>query len=181
MGDFPILVKQYDGINEIVLAPSSAGRSWLDGYFYPWRSNINDFEPIVGAFTAAAVHQTFQGDGSSSARSARVRNFHRSGSLSVQSQQCGFRRSFLLCVERIHEPKESIAVSRTARTEFRTVHIRDAPRLASAQVHRRAGGDDGQLPPAEGGEQALEIEDKEYHKSWLQGQHRNSISHELRA
>ena len=43
MGDFPILVKQYDGINEIVLDHHPLDVVGWDGYFYPWAFNINDF------------------------------------------------------------------------------------------------------------------------------------------
>jgi homogentisate 1,2-dioxygenase len=64
MGDFPILVKQYDGINEIMLDHHPFDVVGWDGYFYPWAFNINDFEPIVGrVHQPPPVHQTFQGDG----------------------------------------------------------------------------------------------------------------------
>ena len=64
MGDFRLLVKQYDGINEIVLDHHPFDVVGWDGYFYPWAFNINDFEPIVGrVHQPPPVHQTFQGDG----------------------------------------------------------------------------------------------------------------------
>ncbi len=64
MGDFPILVKQYDGINEIMLDHHPLDVVGWDGYFYPWAFNINDFEPIVGrVHQPPPVHQTFEGDG----------------------------------------------------------------------------------------------------------------------
>ena len=63
-GDFPLLVKQYDGINELVLDHHPFDVVGWDGYFYPWIFNINDFEPIVGRIhQPPPVHQTFQGDG----------------------------------------------------------------------------------------------------------------------
>ncbi len=63
-GDFPILVKQYDAINELVLDHHPFDVVGWDGYFYPWAFNINDFEPIVGRIhQPPPVHQTFQGDG----------------------------------------------------------------------------------------------------------------------
>jgi len=35
-----------------------------DGYYYPWKININDFEPITGSIhQPPPVHQTFSGDG----------------------------------------------------------------------------------------------------------------------
>jgi homogentisate 1,2-dioxygenase len=64
MGDFPILVKQYDAINELVLDHHPLDVVGWDGYYYPWIFNINDFEPIVGRIhQPPPVHQTFQGDG----------------------------------------------------------------------------------------------------------------------
>jgi homogentisate 1,2-dioxygenase len=64
MGDFKILVKQYDGLNEFILEHHPFDVVGWDGYFYPWTFNILDFEPIVGrVHQPPPVHQTFQGDG----------------------------------------------------------------------------------------------------------------------
>jgi homogentisate 1,2-dioxygenase len=63
-GDFPLLVKQYDAINELMLDHHPFDVVGWDGYFYPWAFNIHDFEPIVGRIhQPPPVHQTFQGDG----------------------------------------------------------------------------------------------------------------------
>jgi homogentisate 1,2-dioxygenase len=63
-GDFPIVVKQYHGLNEIVLDHHPLDVVGWDGMFYPWAFNIHDFEPIVGrVHQPPPVHQTFQGDG----------------------------------------------------------------------------------------------------------------------
>jgi homogentisate 1,2-dioxygenase len=63
-GDFPLVVKQYDGLNEIVLDHHPMDVVGWDGYFYPWAFNITDFEPIVGrVHQPPPVHQTFEGDG----------------------------------------------------------------------------------------------------------------------
>jgi len=63
-GDFPLIVKQYDGLNEITLDHHPMDVIGWDGYFYPWAFNINDFEPIVGrVHQPPPVHQTFEGDG----------------------------------------------------------------------------------------------------------------------
>ena len=64
MGDFRLLVKQYNGINEMILDHHPFDVVGWDGYFYPWAFNIMDFEPIVGrVHQPPPVHQTFQGDG----------------------------------------------------------------------------------------------------------------------
>jgi homogentisate 1,2-dioxygenase len=64
MGDFRLLVKQYDGLNEFILDHHPFDVVGWDGYFYPWAFNIYDFEPIVGrVHQPPPVHQTFEGDG----------------------------------------------------------------------------------------------------------------------
>jgi homogentisate 1,2-dioxygenase len=63
-GEFHILVKQYNAVNELVLDHHPFDVVGWDGYFYPWIFNIHDFEPIVGRIhQPPPVHQTFQGDG----------------------------------------------------------------------------------------------------------------------
>ncbi len=63
-GEFPVIVKQYDALNELVYAHHPFDVVGWDGYCYPWIFNINDFEPIVGRIhQPPPVHQTFQGDG----------------------------------------------------------------------------------------------------------------------
>jgi homogentisate 1,2-dioxygenase len=64
MSDHRILVKQYNGLTEILLDHHPCDVVGWDGYFYPWAFNIHDFEPIVGRIhQPPPVHQTFQGDG----------------------------------------------------------------------------------------------------------------------
>jgi homogentisate 1,2-dioxygenase len=63
-GDFRVLVKQYNAINELILDHHPFDVVGWDGYFYPWAFSIHDFEPIVGrVHQPPPVHQTFQGDG----------------------------------------------------------------------------------------------------------------------
>ncbi len=62
--DHQIIVKQYNGFNEIILDHHPFDVVGWDGMFYPWAFNIRDFEPIVGrVHQPPPVHQTFQGDG----------------------------------------------------------------------------------------------------------------------
>jgi homogentisate 1,2-dioxygenase len=63
-GGFPLIVKQYDGLSEMILDHHPFDVVGWDGYFYPWAFNIRDFEPIVGrVHQPPPVHQTFEGDG----------------------------------------------------------------------------------------------------------------------
>ncbi len=63
-GEHTLLIKQYDGLTEVVLDHHPFDVVGWDGYYYPWAFNIHDFEPIVGRIhQPPPVHQTFQGDG----------------------------------------------------------------------------------------------------------------------
>ena len=138
MGDFPLLVKQYDGINELMLDHHPFDVVGWDGYFYPWAFNINDFEPIVGRIhQPPPVHQTFQGDGFVVCSFCpRPYDFDpERGARAVQPQQRRLRRGALLRVERVHEPEGHRVrlASRIIPTAFRTARIRAAPRRRSAR------------------------------------------------
>ena len=64
LGDFPVIVKQFNGLQEFILDHHPFDVVGWDGMFYPWAFNIHDFEPIVGrVHQPPPVHQTFQGDG----------------------------------------------------------------------------------------------------------------------
>jgi quercetin dioxygenase-like cupin family protein len=157
MGDFPILVKQYDGLNEITLDHHPLDVVGWDGYFYPWAFNIMDFEPIVGR-----VHQPPPGAPDLPGRRLRglqllppaLRFPSRGDPRAVQPQQRGLGRGALLRVERVHEP-EGDRVREHHPSPGRD-SARPAPRPRGGehrcQVHRRAGGHDGQLPAAQGGQ-----------------------------
>ena len=137
-GDFRILVKQYDGINEIVL----------------------DHHPldVVGlgriVLSVGLQHQGLRADRRPGAPAAAgapdlpgrrlrrllvlpapVRLPSRSDAGAVQPQQRGFGRGALLRLERVHEPQGNRVrlASRTIRTAFRTARIRGAPRRRSAR------------------------------------------------
>ena len=63
-GEFRVVIKQYNGLNEYILDHHPCDVVGWDGMFYPWTFNIADFEPIVGrVHQPPPVHQTFQGDG----------------------------------------------------------------------------------------------------------------------
>jgi homogentisate 1,2-dioxygenase len=63
-GEFPITVKKNSGITELVLKHHPFDVVGWDGYYYPWAFSIHDFEPRVGRFhLPPPVHQTFEGDG----------------------------------------------------------------------------------------------------------------------
>ncbi len=63
-GEFRILVKQYDALTEITLDHHPLDVVGWDGFFYPWAISIHDFEPRVGRFhLPPPIHQTFECEG----------------------------------------------------------------------------------------------------------------------
>jgi homogentisate 1,2-dioxygenase len=63
-GEFRIMVKKENRINEFVLDHHPFDVVGWDGYYYPWALSIHDFEPRVGRFhLPPPTHQTFEGDG----------------------------------------------------------------------------------------------------------------------
>ena len=63
LGEFRIVVKQQDMLNDIVLDHHPLNVVGWDGCYYPWAMSIHDFEPITGSLhQPPPVHQTFQAD-----------------------------------------------------------------------------------------------------------------------
>ena len=59
-----VKVKTLDGIQEYTYAHHPCDVVGWDGYYYPWKMSIHDFEPIVGSIhQPPTVHQTFQAQG----------------------------------------------------------------------------------------------------------------------
>ena len=157
MGDFPLLVKQYDGINEMMLDHHPFDVVGWDGYFYPWAFNIDDFEPIVGrVHQPPPVHQTFEGDGFVVCSFCpRPYDFDpERGAGAVQPQQRRLGRGAVLRVERVHEPEGNRVRQHHASSGRHSARPASGPRrgVDRREVDERAGGDDGQLPAAQGRE-----------------------------
>ncbi|MHC4944582.1 MAG: homogentisate 1,2-dioxygenase [Planctomycetota bacterium] len=63
-GDFPIMVKQRNAFQRVVLDHHPFDAVGWDGYYYPWALSIHDFEPITGRIhQPPPVHQTFESNG----------------------------------------------------------------------------------------------------------------------
>jgi homogentisate 1,2-dioxygenase len=63
-GDFPVVVKKDNEFVEMVLGHHPFDVVGWDGYYYPWALSIHDFEPRVGrVHLPPPMHQTFEGDG----------------------------------------------------------------------------------------------------------------------
>jgi len=63
-GDFRIVIKKDNRLTEYVVDHHPFDVVGWDGYYYPWAFSIHDFEPRVGrVHLPPPVHQTFEGDG----------------------------------------------------------------------------------------------------------------------
>ncbi|MDO8834491.1 MAG: homogentisate 1,2-dioxygenase, partial [Vicinamibacterales bacterium] len=63
-GEFHVVVKKSNRLTRVVVDHHPFDVVGWDGYYYPWAFNINDFEPRVGrVHLPPPVHQTFEGDG----------------------------------------------------------------------------------------------------------------------
>ena len=176
MGDFPLLVKQYDGINEIVLDHHPMDVVGWDGYFYPWAFSIHDFEPIVGrVHQPPPVHQTFQGDGFVVCSFCpRPYDFH------PEAVPAPYNHSNVDSDEVLYYASSEFMSRKGIEFGSITHHpdgIPHGPHPGRAEASIGAKYTDelavmmDSFRPLKVAKQALEIEDKSYHKSWLDNQH----------
>lgn len=176
MGDFSLYVKQYDGINELVLDHHPFDVVGWDGYFYPWAFNIRDFEPIVGrVHQPPPVHQTFQGDGFVVCSFCpRPYDFH------PEAVPAPYNHSNVDSDEVLYYASSEF-MSRKG-IEFGSItHHPDGiphgphPGRAEASIGKKYTDELAVMMdsfrPLKVAKQAMDIEDKSYHKSWLDTQH----------
>jgi len=64
IGDFTVNVKYSEGVQSYIYKNHPFDVVGWDGYYFPYKLNISDFEPITGSIhQPPPVHQTFEGDG----------------------------------------------------------------------------------------------------------------------
>jgi homogentisate 1,2-dioxygenase len=175
-GDFPLYVKQYDGINELILDHHPFDVVGWDGYFYPWAFNIMDFEPIVGrVHQPPPVHQTFQGDGFVVCSFCpRPYDFH------PEAIPAPYNHSNVDSDEVLYYASSEFMSRKGIEFGSITHHpdgIPHGPHPGRAEASIGAKNTDelavmmDSFRPLKVAKQALSIEDDSYHKSWVDGQH----------
>jgi homogentisate 1,2-dioxygenase len=175
-GDFRVLVKQYDGINELVLDHHPLDVVGWDGYFYPWAFNIHDFEPIVGrVHQPPPVHQTFQGDG------FVVCSFcPRPYDFDPEAVPAPYNHSNVDSDEVLYYASSEFMSRKGIEFGSITHHpdgIPHGPHPGRAEASIGAKSTDelavmmDTFRPLKVAKQALEIEDPAYHRSWVDAQH----------
>ncbi len=175
-GDFPLLIKQYDGLNELVLDHHPFDVVGWDGYFYPWAFNIHDFEPIVGrVHQPPPVHQTFQGDGFVVCSFCpRPYDFH------PEAIPAPYNHSNVDSDEVLYYASSEFMSRKGIEFGSITHHpdgIPHGPHPGRAEASIGAKYTDelavmmDSFRPLRVAKAALAIEDPDYHKSWLDAQH----------
>jgi len=176
MGDFRLLVKQYDGINELILDHHPFDVVGWDGYFYPWAFNIYDFEPIVGrVHQPPPVHQTFEGDGF-----VVCSFFPRPYDFDPNAVPAPYNHSNVDSDEVLYYASSEF-MSRKG-IEFGSItHHPDGiphgphPGRAEASIGAKATNELAVMMdsfrPLKVAKAAIAIEDPNYHKSWIDAQH----------
>ena len=175
-GDFRILVKQYDGLNEIILDHHPFDVVGWDGYFYPWAFNIHDFEPIVGrVHQPPPVHQTFQGDGFVVCSFCpRPYDFH------PEAVPAPYNHSNVDSDEVLYYASSEFMSRKGIEFGSITHHpdgIPHGPHPGRAEASIGAKYTDelavmmDSFRPLKVAKQATSIEDPDYHKCWLDAQH----------
>jgi homogentisate 1,2-dioxygenase len=175
-GDFPLFVKQYDGINELVLDHHPFDVVGWDGFFYPWAFNIMDFEPIVGrVHQPPPVHQTFQGDGFVVCSFCpRPYDFH------PEAIPAPYNHSNVDSDEVLYYASSEFMSRKGIEFGSITHHpdgIPHGPHPGRAEASIGAKYTDelavmmDSFRPLKVAKQAMPIEDPAYHKSWVDSQH----------
>ncbi len=175
-GDFPIVVKQYDGLTEVMLDHHPLDVVGWDGQFYPWAFNIMDFEPIVGrVHQPPPVHQTFQGDGFVVCSFCpRPYDFH------PEAIPAPYNHSNVDSDEVIYYASSEFMSRKGIEFGSITHHPdgiphgphpgRAEPSIGAKYTNELAVMMDT-FRPLRVAKQALDIEDPAYHKSWIDAQH----------
>jgi homogentisate 1,2-dioxygenase len=174
-GDFPIIIKQYGGLSEVILDHHPCDVIGWDGYYYPWAFNIENFEPIVGKIhQPPPVHQTFQGDGFVMCSFCpRPFDFH------PEAIPVPYNHSNVMSDEVLYYASSEFMSRKGIEYGSITLHPDGIPhgphpgRYEMAAAHGGHGRTDEYAvmmdtsKPLRIAKQAVPIEDKEYYKSWL--------------
>ena len=138
----------------------STSSGW-DGYFYPWTFNIHDFEPIVGrVHQPPPVHQTFQGDGFVICSFCpRPYDFGEDAIPAPYNHSNVDSDEVLFYASEEFMSRKGIEFGSVTHHPDGIPHGPHPGRYEASdrrQVHQRARGDDGLVPPAQGREAGAE-------------------------
>ena len=171
-GEFKLLVKKENRLHEIVLAWHPFDVVGWDGYYYPWAFNIRDFEPRVGrVHLPPPVHQTFEGD------NFVVCSFcPRPYDFDPEAVPVPYNHSNVMSDEVIYYASSDFMSRKGIEYGSVTLHpdgVPHGPHPGRTEASIGAKGTDelavmlDTFHPLHVSQQALQIEDGEYYRSWL--------------
>ncbi len=171
-GEFRLVVKQYNALTEVTVERHPFDVVGWDGYYFPWALNIEDFEPIVGRFhLPPPVHQTFECDG------FVVCSFcPRPYDFDPQAVPAPYNHSNVMSDEVIYYASSEFMSRKGIEYGSITLHpdgIPHGPHPGRAEASIGAKRTDelavmfDTFRPLQVAHRAVEIEDKNYYRSWL--------------
>ncbi|MCA9782571.1 MAG: homogentisate 1,2-dioxygenase [Calditrichaeota bacterium] len=171
-GDFPLVIKGRGVLSEVIMASHPLDVAGWDGYYYPWAFNIEDFEPITGRIhQPPPVHQTFEGDGFVICSFVpRLYDYH------PESIPAPYNHSNVMTDEVLYYAKDSFMSRRGIEYASITLHPDGLvhgphPGKMEESVGKQATDELAVMidtfRPLKVSKQALEVEDKDYMRSWL--------------
>jgi homogentisate 1,2-dioxygenase len=172
-GEFKLLVKKENRLHEIVLVWHPFDVVGWDGYYYPWAFNIRDFEPRVGrVHLPPPVHQTFEGD------NFVVCSFcPRPYDFDPQAVPVPYNHSNVMSDEVIYYASSEFMSRKGIEYGSITLHpdgVPHGPHPGRTEAAIGAKGTDelavmlDTFHPLHVSRQALQIEDGDYYRSWLE-------------
>jgi len=172
-GEFPVLIKKENRLTEVVLGHHPFDVVGWDGYYYPWALNIADFEPRVGrVHLPPPTHQTFEGDG------FVVCSFcPRPYDFDPQAIPAPYNHSNVMSDEVLYYANAEFMSRKGIQYGSLTLHPDGIPHgphpgrteesIGKASTEELAVMVDT-FRPLQVSRQALQVEDKDYYRSWLE-------------
>jgi homogentisate 1,2-dioxygenase len=175
-GEFPVVVKKSNRLTRVVLDHHPFDVVGWDGYYYPWAFNINDFEPRVGrVHLPPPVHQTFEGDG------FVVCSFcPRPYDFDPEAVPVPYNHSNVMSDEVLYYASSEFMSRKGIEYGSITLHpdgVPHGPHPGRTEASLTQGRTDelavmlDTFRPLRVGISALPIEDREYHRSWVEANH----------
>lgn len=172
-GEFRVLTKKFNAIHEIVYKYHPFNVVGWDGYYFPWAFNIEDFEPITGrVHMPPPVHQTFESEGYVICSFVpRLYDYH------PQAVPVPYNHSNVMSDEVIFYATDEFMSRKGVEFGSVTMHPDGTPHgphpgtveksLGAKETNEYAVMCDT-FRPLKVARAAVAIEDKEYHRSWLE-------------
>jgi len=173
VGEFELVVKQHGGLTRVVLDHHPFDLVGWDGYYYPWAFSIHDFEPITGTIhQPPPIHQFVEGDGWVLCNFCpRPFDFH------PEAIPAPYNHSNVMSDEVLYYASSEFMSRKGIEYGSITLHPDGLPHGPHPGRYEASMGVErteelavmlDTFRPLRVARQALEVEDTDYHRSWLE-------------